>query len=216
MKQCPKCAKTYDNSWNVCLDDGSALVESKSAQSNTAQIKCADKRMKSEERHIYRPKGVIVLSVLIMIGSLFGFLGNIVFYASGPSMPVYFYLIICPLSFIVCFFLLSMRNFARIAIMVISLLVAAETIYSMGNNARKMDKVYTEQVEASVKKAIYDKARDQKIPENMVTPKMIAQANDMTKGMMKNTMTFFFILSVIFNFAAIYYLSIPAVRRSFK
>ncbi len=42
MKKCPKCKKTYDDSWSVCMNDESKLVDNESSEIFVAEAQSAD------------------------------------------------------------------------------------------------------------------------------------------------------------------------------
>lgn len=72
MKKCPKCGKTYDDSWGVCINDNTKLQELKTSEQAPAPLsqeqKTADKSDKKEKRFTRREW--ILMTIAFYIAAL--------------------------------------------------------------------------------------------------------------------------------------------------
>ena len=77
-----------------------------------------------------RLKGITVFSWVIIVSSVLNFLFNLPAGSMNPRGSVLFYFLAAPFSIVVGIFLLKFKNWARVAIIVVSVLVGAETVIS--------------------------------------------------------------------------------------
>ena len=77
---------------------------------------------------IKRLRGITIFSWLIIIGSVLNFLSNSSAAEVNPLFSVYFYYIISVLSIIIAFFLFKLKDWSRVSIIIVSILVGLETI----------------------------------------------------------------------------------------
>ncbi len=82
MKRCPKCGKTYDETWKVCLTDSVALVDVTGKEAS--EIKPAEETAKK------RPVGIIVIAILLLLAGLSGTFSLIGLVMPPPSAEINF------------------------------------------------------------------------------------------------------------------------------
>ena len=85
-----------------------------------------------------RLKGITIFAWVIIVGSAFDLLFNLPTSRINPVISVYFYLLMAPFSLVTGIGLLRLKNWARIAILVISPLVMAENIFTTPYVVAKM------------------------------------------------------------------------------
>ena len=82
-----------------------------------------------------RSKGITILAWMLLVGSVLNSITSLASFiwklpagSANPTLSTYFYFFASPLSIFVGISLLRLRNWARIAALVLSILVALETI----------------------------------------------------------------------------------------
>ena len=122
-----------------------------------------------------RSKGVTIFAYLIIIGSFIGLFSQ---NKINPIASIYFYYIVFPLSIIAAIFLLRLKDWARKAVIIISISVAVETIATASYCLNKVVSLYGPEKKLAFIIAVF--------------------------------------LSLIFNFAVIYFFTRPSVQKQFS
>lgn len=212
MKKCPKCGQTYDDSWKVCLHCSVNLSDDLSARGSNPEL-----RNRGGNK---RPAGVTILGILIIIGSVLSLLSAQEAWKYNPPISNYLYVIVVPLSIVVGVFLLKLKNWARLAIIVISIIVSVETLIT-APHALNMIKEYDM---SRFKKSFYDgiergqKNRKPDAPE--MTKQQIEALEQKAMTFVKKGIGIYMMVmlmfSLIFNCIAIFYFTRPKVKEQFQ
>jgi len=151
-----------------------------------------------------------------------------------PKISVVFYIVVLPLSIVVAFFLLKYKNWARAAIIIISIAVAVESIVTIP----QMRKYTEKQVEVADKKGVIDEmmvgikkninreiekqrqidpGRAELIAQSVVSDEELRErSREFLKQMMMSFIYALIGFIVFFNLLALYYFTRPGVRKRFK
>lgn len=167
-----------------------------------------------------RSRGVTVFGVLIIIGSVFGLLGARDGWKFNPPASNYLYLVLLPLSIVVAVFLFNLKNWARVAIIVISLIVAVETLITTPYALARVNEYGLKDAEKTIDAQIAAAEMNKKPNAPKLTDEQIAQAKKMAmeaaKKIMQGMMAVVIAISIGFNCGAIYFFTHPKVREQFS
>ncbi|NQT23137.1 MAG: hypothetical protein HQ579_06855 [Candidatus Omnitrophica bacterium] len=219
MKKCPKCQKTYDDSWKVCLSCREKLVSAEPG------LPAGPSNMQAKENNMRRrPAGVAIFGWLIIIGSVLGLLFSTAGKAINADVSYYLYLIICPLSVAVGIFLLKLKKWARTAIIIISIIVAIETLvtlpYAMGKSREYFDSQLNVQFDEAFNKRLETINQQQgNVPVQLDEARVAEikqQALDASARVANAMVTILILISLSFNVGVIYYFTRPPVKSAFN
>jgi len=221
MKTCPKCRKTYDDSWKVCLGCREKLISQGDSLPTDPSTFSDEENTKRK-----RPKGVLIFAWLIIVSSFLGLLNLAVSRAMNPQASLYAYLIIYPISIIVGIFLLKSKNWARTAIIIISVIVAVETLatlpYAMRKTREYFVAVFNEQFDTALSKNI-EILKEQQQQGNQtiqLDETRIEQIKQRAKGLSANVARTLVIIAVMmslaFNIGVIYYFTRSPIKSLFN
>ena len=168
-----------------------------------------------------RSVGIAVFAWLIIIGSALGILHSKAGWELNHIISNYMYLILLfPLSIVVAIFLLKLENWARLAIIAISLIVAAESVITMPYVLRQMDEYSMVEIEESFYKGLEAGKKHKKpgTPEltEQQAEEAIEKAMQVAKKAMQVMVTIMITLSIAFNCAVIYFFTRPKVKEQFN
>lgn len=212
MKKCLKCGQTYDDSWKVCLHCSISLTDDPSIKESRHEA-----AQKSGKK---KPDGIMVFGVLIIIGSVFSLLSAREGWKYNPVVSNYLYLIVLPLAIVAAVFLLKLKNWARIVIIAISVIVLVETIITVPHVlavAKKyaisgFDKISFADLEKNRQRTRPDSPKLTEEQTEAVVQKIKQVAEKAILWVFKILIT----LSAIFNCLVIYYFSLPRVKEQFR
>ena len=212
MKKCPKCGQTYDDSWKICLHCSVNLSDDLSTRESNPEL-----RNKAENK---RPNGVTILGTLIIIGAVLSLLSIREGWQFNRPISNYLYLIIVPFSIVVGVFLLKLKNWARIAIIAVSIIVSVETLITTPYAMNKFKEYDMSRFKKSFYEGIERGQKNRKPDAPELTKQQIEalEQKAMTfvgKGM-RITMIVALTLSIMFNCIAIFYFTRPKVKEQFQ
>ncbi len=199
------------------MDDRAELVDAKLAGPTTPRRWSGENDNHTSEvvskKKEKAPKGVWVIGVGIILGSIFGLLNTMSSFEFNTKISAYFYLVAQPLSIVGAVLLIKLKKLGRVVIIAISLLTIIETVATLGyvskNIQTKMTPVLTEQSLAQMS-AQLKATQGKDIP---ITPEIKAKIEDMMHTMVSVALNSMVTMSVMFGLVVIYYLSLPAIRR---
>lgn len=212
MKKCPKCGKTYDDTWKICLHCGVNLSNDLSIKEDNPELqnKGGDKR----------PNGVTILGVLIIISSVLNLLSVQEGWKFNPLISNYLYLIITPLSIVIAVFLLKLKNWARSAIIAVSIVVLAETFITAPYVLNKVKEYDMSRFDRSFYAGLETGKQHAKPDSSKLTDQQIEEVKQKAMQFTKKVMYSFFVImiifSAIFNCIVICYFTRPKVKEQFK
>jgi hypothetical protein len=212
MKKCPECGEVYDDSWKVCLRCSVNL-------SDDLSIKESDPGLRNIDGN-RRPSGVTILGALIIIGAILGLASARDAWKYNPQISNYLYLIIVPLSIVAAVSLLKLKEWARLAIIAISIIASVETLVT-AQHAMNMVKEYDMTM---LRKSFYEGIERGQKNRKPGTPELTKQqVEDLEKKAMifvekgiRITMATLLILNYIFNCVVIFYFTRPKVKAHFS
>ena len=195
MKKCPKCGKTYDNSWEVCLSCSEKLVASEEISPEKT------KELKTNVAKKKYPKLLVVIIILIAL-SLPGaanalISGTAIFFnyvLSGIVADVYNLVGIC-ITFVILFGLIFRKNFARILLMVFAFLSIIQTLFQVISGKENVLKIVLASMKPEQAKAIVEQGQE---------------------SVMLTTSYIFIAISLIISGLIIFYLTRPNLKEQFK
>jgi len=214
MKRCNRCEKEYDDSWKACLHCGGELTAISHAAKNAKY-----KNPPSPKKDAYkRPAGITVFGWLIIIGSVL----NLLFFGGSvginPVISTYFYLVILPVSIVTGVFLLKLKEWARLAIIVISLLVMVETLATIPHVASRTKEYFSKQFDQGFDSGLEARMRESAKGAKIDAAK-VNEIKTMGREITVKVGTFIFMLfcviSLVFNGSVIYYFGRPKIKRCF-
>jgi len=214
MKICNRCKKEYDDSWKACLHCGGELA---AVSHSTKEAKHKNAAAPKKDA-VKKPAGVMVFGWLIIIGSAL----NLLFYggAIGINPPIsnYFYIVILPVSIIIGVFLLKLKGWARVAIIVVSLLVMVETVATIPYVASRTKEYFSKQFDQGFDSGLEAKMRDAakgaKVDAAEVN-RIKAMGREITIKIGTFMFMLFCVISLVFNASVIYYFGRPKIKRCF-
>ncbi|MBL7157077.1 MAG: hypothetical protein ISS92_02815 [Candidatus Omnitrophica bacterium] len=168
-----------------------------------------------------RSVGIAVFAWLIIIVSALGILQSKASWDLNHIISNYLYLILLfPLSIVVAIFLLKLENWARIAIIVISVIVAAESIITIPHVLSKIDEYSMVEIEESFYKGLeagkkYKKPDTPELTKQQVE-EAIERAMQLAKKAMQAMVIIMITISTAFNCAVIYFFTRPKVKEQFE
>ncbi|NQT32501.1 MAG: hypothetical protein HQ594_02375 [Candidatus Omnitrophica bacterium] len=180
-----------------------------------------------------RSKGVTILSVLIIIGSVLGLGGLASPDQLNPPISLLLYFIVLPLSIVVAVFLLKLKPWARQAIVIISIIVAIESFATLPYVLKRSEELYSESIKENLTVSL-EEVREKRtaLPggvrearptdltggiqevQNLQLPE--EEVEKLAVNMFKGILTFLILLSVGFNAAVIYFFTRPEVIGQFS
>lgn len=160
-----------------------------------------------------RSIGVTVFAWLVIVGTVMSMMSFAEARKINPNISTYFYMIALPASLLAAIYILKLKNWARTAIIVISLLVAIETFATAPRVMTKSREVYSLQFEAEYNKAMEQAAAKKNYK---FTEADMARMKDAMKRTIDFMMTMAIALSITFNVAAIFFFTRPKVKAQFK
>jgi hypothetical protein len=172
-----------------------------------------------------RSNGVTVLSVLIIIGSLLGMGGLASPDQLSPPMSLMFYLVILPASLVVAIFLMKLKPWARQAIVVISIVIAIESLITLPFVLGKSEEVYSETIRENITVSLAEAEERQDFQDvpttqaageiqNLQIPE--EQVEKLAMNMFKSILALMILLSIGFNMLVIYFFTRPEVVGQFS
>lgn len=162
-----------------------------------------------------KPDGITVFGIFIIIGSIFGLLNTGASRMVNYPLSVSLYLVIEPVSIVTGIFLIRLKNFARITIVIISLVVAFETAISMPYVIKRSQERYLDQIIGAARESIDLRAQKQNLPSPRITPERVEAVKGILRPVLQVILIVFGAVSMIFNAAVIYYFTRPKIRRWF-
>ena len=173
-----------------------------------------------------RSKGVTIFSWLIIIGSILSLLSTKTGRQLSPPISHYFYFIISFASLVVGVYLLKLKQWARIAIIIISILVMTESLATAPYVLSEGRKVASEAFEKSFEEGYEDSIEAAKEKFGIKSLKIDISESEMEadkEKAMKKVMPLFtaiiitlILLSSGFNCGVVYYFTRPKVKEQFK
>jgi len=215
MKKCAKCGQTYDDSWSICLQCDATLSNDPTAKVShpAPQVKTAYKRS----------GGVTALAVLIIIGSAMSLMSAIASSETrsiNPAFSNYLHLVIAPASIVAAVFLLKLKNWARIAVIAISIIVLADTVVTAPYVLAKARKSYSDIVKKSMNEGLEEAIKNRKEGAPELTPEQRKFIGEKTaaaaEGMLGMILKISLFLSALFNCLVIYFFALPVIRKQFQ
>ena len=166
-----------------------------------------------------RPVGITIFSWAIILGSVANILSLNDAMRINPGIWSFMYLIISPVSIVGAIYLLRQKDWARRAIVIISLIVAAETLVTAPqavNDVKEYDEVFLEE---NFETKIRQEMEIRGVPKEQITEEQIEKAKGLAVESAKNVMVavviIMLLVSVGFNAGAIYYFTRPRVKERF-
>ena len=171
-----------------------------------------------------RSKGITIFSWLIIIWSILSLASNKAAKEANPLIPYYFYFIIFSASIVIGVYLLKLKQWARIAIIIISILVMAESLATAPYDFREGQKVFSEAFEKSFEEGFEKSVKAAKEKFRIKSVKIgISEIEADKKKALKSAMPFatttiiiLLLLSLGFNCGVVYYFTRPKVKEQFK
>ena len=169
-----------------------------------------------------RTKGIAVLAWSILIGSVLSLVTYKASLELNPPISNFIYAPILFASIIASIYLLKLRKEARIAIIIISVIVALETILSIPYCINKYNKFIEEKFDG------YYKIASAQFVQTSPKPTLAEEASlkqiEANEANIKNIMlvaaiiilSLLFFMSLAFNLVVIYYFTRPKVKAEFK
>jgi len=165
------------------------------------------------------PKGVKIFAILILTNSVLSLLSLGGSRNAGIPFTFFFYLLILPASIAVSIYLLKLKEWARVAIIVISVLVALQTIVTFPATLSYTRNAYMQSLNAEfTKAAAIASSQNAKLPpaERGIVPSALPPAEEKAaRQMLDLALIFFMGLSVMFNAGVVYYFVNANVKKSF-
>lgn len=173
-----------------------------------------------------RSKGITIFSWLIITGSILGLLSCLTERTLIPPILIFLYVIIYPTSIAIAIYLMKLRKWARIAIIVISIVVAAATVatapYLINANKKYVnemfDEWYKEGYEEGIERA--KKIYSGKAVEEATVVVEKAKIKETTKSfsmILVNILSIAIpLISIGFNCGVIYFFTRPKVKEQFR
>ena len=176
-----------------------------------------------------RSNGVTVLSVLIVIGSLFGIGGLASPDQLSPPISLMFYFLILPASIVVAIFLMKLKPWARQAIVIISIFVAIESLITLPFVLGKSEEVYSESIRENITLSLAE-AQERQVLQASQTAESPTQAageiqnlqipeeqvEKLAMNVFKSLLALIILLSIGFNMLVIYFFTRPGVVGQFS
>jgi len=164
-----------------------------------------------------RSKGVTIFSWLIIIGSAFGLLAVGVYLKLGAIVAFLLYLAIGVISLITAANLLKLKKWARISIIVISVIVAVETLVTLPAAIEQSQAVVEEQFDVAFEETIQTTTQDGQPVEidELRMEELKVTGKDTANKMAARLVIILSLLSVIFNAAVIYFFAHPKIKAQF-
>jgi len=168
-----------------------------------------------------RSVGVAVFAWLVIIGSVLGVLNSRAGWELNHIISNYLYLIlILPLSIVVAIFLLKLENWARIAMIVVSVIVAAESMITIPHVLSKIDEYSMVEIEESFYKGLEAGKKHKKPGTPELTEQQVEEAREkvmqLARKAMQAMVLIMITLSIAFNCAVIYFFTRPKVKEQFS
>ncbi len=165
-------------------------------------------------------KGVTILGVLIIIGSVLNLLSAPEGWKYNLPISNYLYLIIMPLSIVIAAFLFRLKNWARIAIIVISSIALVETLLTASYGLNKVKEYDMSRFERSFYAGLEAGKQHARPEAPKVTEQQIEEFKQKAmvvykKGMLV-TVIIMILLGVMFNLVLICYFTRPKVKEQFR
>lgn len=149
-----------------------------------------------------RSIGVTAFSLLILGSSIFSLLKYEAALEIAHPISNYFYLIIFSVSIGVAIYLLKLRKWARIAIIVISILVMMESLAMLSYTANRSQKYFSKTFEEGYKR-LDDKTEMENEKKAFLS-------------LMNILMAIFILVSLGFNCGVIYFFTRPKIKEQFE
>ncbi len=89
-----------------------------------------------------RSQGVTIFAWLVIIGSILNLVLNSAASDVNTQISVYFYYLVSPISIIIGIYLLKLKDWARIGIIAVSIMVGVETIVTTPYCLNKLQSTY--------------------------------------------------------------------------
>ncbi|MDD5136133.1 MAG: hypothetical protein PHX20_01985 [Candidatus Omnitrophica bacterium] len=159
-----------------------------------------------------RPAGVTIFSWVIIIGTVLSAMSLAEAQKVNPPLSNYFYFIILPASFIMAVYLLKLKNWARVGVIVIAILVSAETLITAPSAIKKGSEVYSAQFEQEFNDAAKAAAEKKGYKPAQVD---MARLKEAVKKSINVIMVISITIALLFNLAVIMYFIHPKVKAQF-
>lgn len=198
MKKCPKCGRTYDDSWTVCLTCEKGLSNDTSVQETNPELRKGSDRKRS--------KGVTVFAVLIIAASVLSIMSLPQSWQFSSIFSNILYLVVLPASIVSGIALLRLKKWARVAVIAISVIVAAETIITAPMLLSKI----TEIAEATTRQGYAEN-----LEEGTRPPVSEEEALAIMIPVVRVVIISMIAMSVLFNCLVILFFTRPKVREQF-
>jgi len=158
-----------------------------------------------------RSKGITIFSWLIIVSSLLVF--SQVMQKETKYLPViiYFTVIIGISSIVTAINLLRLKKWARIAIIIISILVATKTLAFIPYSMKEIQLNFSENFETHYRTTMKEKGRE--IGKDAPT---VEKARQTTTTFMRSFLMVVSLISLGFNIAVIRYFTRPKVKEMFR
>lgn len=170
-----------------------------------------------------RSKGVAVFSWLIIISSVMGLLSLRQAILFNPSALTYLYFMIYPLSIVTAIFLLKTKKWARITIVIISALVAVETLAGAPGAIQKTKEYYFNQsdqfeneFDRAFKVQLERAGQDVSKIDPAVLQQMKTRGKEAALKVFESIIMVFIAISSAFNLAVIFFFTRRDIRMQFK
>jgi len=167
-----------------------------------------------------RSVGVAVFAWLILIGSVLALLSIQTGWKLNPLISNYLYLTIIPFSVVVAVFLFKLRNWARLAIIIISVIVAAEGIITMPHVLGTVDEYSMAKLEEGFYNGLEAGKKHKKPGAPELTEQQIEETKEKVMQVARKAIQVFtlimIILSTAFNCVVVYFFTRPKVKEQFK
>jgi len=191
---------------NVNLSGGRSVKESK-----------AELRGKDEAK---RSKGVTVFGVLIIVGSVLSLLSTLGGWKNNSPISNYLYLILTPLLIVIAVFLLKLKNWARLAIIIFVAIVLVETLITSPYTLSQVKKYDMSAFEKVFYASIELKKQQAKPDAPQLTNEQIEEARQKAVKVgiksMEAMLLIMIILSAIFSGLLIYFFTRPKIKEQFN
>ncbi len=162
-----------------------------------------------------RSIGVTIFSWIVICGSI----GSLVTLqntkAMSPEFSFFLYLLILPASIITGIYLLKLKRWARTAIIVITLLVAVETLATIPYVLSTSRGYLKEQYDLEVRPQIVELLQEQ-MQGAEPNEADVERAMDAAKTMGKVFMVVTILIALGFNVGIVYFFTRPTVREQFE
>jgi len=167
-----------------------------------------------------RSKGITIFSWLIILGSVLAILNFKQNQELNPAISNYLYFIICPLSIFAAIDLLKLKNWARVAIIAISIIVAIETLATVSNAINMYTKNAIKEAEVGFYKGHERGAKYSEPQARELSKEELGKDKELTLKIIKTMATIMAVMMLLvslgFNGGVIYYFTRPKVKEQFK